>query len=92
MILFGSCAHGEESERSDLELTVVLRPGEEPSRRDNPIRRAIAKRFVLLVDLLICSYTAFAAYCLNSMLSRVLEDSEVLCDRQAARGAALSPK
>ena len=86
IILFGSVARGEEDEHSDLDLMVVLRPGEEPPRRGNPIHAAIADHFVLPVDLLIRSYEAFAKYRPNpnSMLSRMLEDSEVLYDRRAA--------
>ena len=86
IILFGSVARGEENEHSDLDLMVVLRPGEEPPRQGNPIHAAIAERFVLPVDLLIRSYEAFATYRPNpnSMLSRMLEDSEVLYDRRAA--------
>ena len=78
VILFGSCARGEEDENSDLDLMVVLRPGVEPPRRGNPIHAAIADHFVLPVDLLIRSYEAFATYRPNpnSMLSRMLEDSE----------------
>ena len=52
----------------------------------NPIRRAIANHFVLPVDLLIRSYEAFAT-CRpnpNSMLSRMLQNSEVLYARRAA--------
>ena len=86
VILFGSCARGEEDENSDLDLLVILRPGVEPPHRGNPIRRAIAERFVLPVDLLIRSHETFATYRPNpnSMLSRMLEDSEVLYDRHAA--------
>ena len=86
IILFGSCARGETDEHSDLDLLVVLRPGVQPPRRGNPIRRAIAEQFVLPVDLLIRSYETFAAYRPNpnSMLSRTLEDSQVLYDRRAA--------
>ena len=86
VILFGSCARGEADENSDLDLMVVLRPGQEPPRLGNPIRRAIAERFVLPVDLLIRSHETFATYRPNpnSMLSRMLEDSEVLYDRHAA--------
>ena len=86
VILFGSVARGEEDENSDLDLMVVLRPGVEPPRRGNPIRRAIAERFLLPVDLLIRSYETFTTYRPNpnSMLSRMLEDSEVLYDRRAA--------
>ncbi len=84
-ILFGSVARGEEDEHSDLDLMVVLCPGEEPPRRGNPIRRAIADHFVLSVDLLIRSYETFTTYRPNpnSMLSRMLEDSEILYDRRA---------
>ncbi len=94
VILFGSCARGEEDENSDLDLMVVLRPGQEPPRQGNPIHAAISERFVLPVDLLIRSYETFATYRPNpnSMLSRMLEDSEILYDRQAALGVALSPK
>ncbi len=86
IILFGSVARGEEDDNSDLDLMVVLRPGVDPPHRGNPIRRAIAERFVLPVDLLIRSYETFAAYRPNpnSTLSRMLEDSVVLYDRQAA--------
>ena len=86
VILFGSVARGEEDENSDLDLMVVLRPGVEPPRRGNPIRRAIAERFLLPVDLLIRSYETFTTYRPNpnSMLSRILEDSEVLYNRRAA--------
>ena len=94
VILFGSCARGEVDENSDLDLMVVLRPGEEPPHSGNPIHAAISERFVLPVDLLIRSYEAFAKYRPNpnSMLSRMLEDSEVLYDRRAAHELALLPK
>ena len=86
IILFGSVARGEDDENSDLDLMVVLRPGVEPPRRGNTIRRAIAEHFLLPVDLLIRSYETFTTYRPNpnSMLSRMLEDSEVLYDRRAA--------
>ena len=86
IILFGSVARGEEDENSDLDLMVVLRPGVEPPRRGNPIHAAIADHFVFPVDLLIRSCEVFAKYrpTPNSMLSRMLEDSEVLYDRHAA--------
>ena len=86
IILFGSVARGEEHENSDLDLMVIRRPGVKPPRRGNPIRRAIAERFLLPVDLLIRSHETFTTYRPNpnSMLSRRLKDSEVLYDRQAA--------
>ena len=52
IILFGSYARGEEDENSDLDLLVVLRPGQEPPRPGKPTRRAIADHFELPVDLL----------------------------------------
>ncbi len=84
VILFGSVARGEEDENSDLDLMVVLRPGEEPPRRGNPIHAAISEQFLLPVDLLIRSYETFTTYRPNpnSMLSRMLQDSEVLYDRR----------
>ena len=86
IILFGSVARGSADENSDLDLMVVLRPGEEPPLRGNPIRHAIAERFLLPVDLLIRSYETFTTHRPNpnSMLSRMLEDSEILYDRRAA--------
>ena len=86
VILFGSCARGDEDRNCDLDLLVVLRPGQEPPRCGNRIRRAIAERFVLPVDLLIRSHEAFATYRPNpnSILSRMLEDAEVLYGRRAA--------
>ena len=64
VILFGSCARGEADENSDLDLMVVHppRPGTRAAKA-TPIRRAIAERFVLPVDLLIRSARrAFATY------------------------------
>ena len=86
IILFGSCARDEVDENSDLDLLVVLRPGVEPPRRGNPIHAAISDHFVLPVDVLIRSAEVVAKYRQdpNSMISRMLEDSEVLYDRRAA--------
>ena len=85
-ILFGSCARGEDDENSDLDLLVVLRPGQEPPRRGNPIHRAIADHFELPVDLLTRSHDTFFKHrqIPNSILSRMLEYSEILCDRRSA--------
>lgn len=86
IILFGSVARGEENEHSDLDLMVVLRHNDEQGRDGYAIRLAIAQNFVLPVDILIRSADLLARYRQdpNSMLSRMLEDSEVLYDRQAA--------
>ena len=86
VILFGSCARGEEDENSDLNLMVVLRHNDEQGRDGYAIRLAIAENFVLPVDVLIRSDDVIARYRkdANSMISRMLEDSEVLYDRLAA--------
>ena len=86
IILFGSVARGEEDDNSDLDLMVVLRHNDEQGRDGYAIRLAIAENFVLPVDILIRSADVLARYRQdpNSMLSRMLEDSEVLYDRPAA--------
>ena len=86
VILFGSCARGEEDENSDLDLLVVLRPGQEPPRHGNRIHRAIADHFILPVDLLILAHETSPKHrqIPNSTLSRMLEYSEILCDQRAA--------
>ena len=86
VILFGSVARGEEDENSDLDLMVVLGHNDEEGRDGYAIRLAIAENFVLPVDVLIRSADVLARYRQNpnSMLSRMLEDSEVLYDRPAA--------
>ncbi len=86
IILFGSCARGDTDENSDLDLLVVLRHNDEQGREGYAIRLAIAENFVLPVDVLIRSAHVVDKYRRdpNSMISRMLEDSEVLHDRRAA--------
>ena len=86
VILFGSVARGEEDENSDLDLMVVLPHNDEEGRDGYAIRLAIAENFVLPVDILIRSADVLTRYRQNpnSMLSRMLENSEVLYDRLAA--------
>ena len=86
VILFGSCARGEEDENSDPDLLVVLRHNDEHGSDGYAIRLGIAERFVPAVDLLIRSSGAIARYRQdpNSMTSRLVEDSEVLHARRAA--------
>ena len=86
IILFGSVARGDEDDNSDLDLMVVLRHNDQEGRYGYAMRLAIAERFVLPVDILIRSADVLARYRQNpnSMLSRMLEDSEVLYDRLAA--------
>ena len=86
IILFGSCARGDTDENSDLDLLVVLCHNDEQGQpRAIAIRLAIAENFVLPVDVLIRSADVVDKYRRdpNSMISRMLEDSEVLHDRHA---------
>ena len=55
IILFGSHARGEVGAHSDVDLLVVLRTDAEWPQLGNPIRRAIAERFVLPVDVVVRS-------------------------------------
>ncbi len=86
IIMFGSCARGDIDENSDLDLLVVLRHNDEKGCDGYAIRLAIAERFLLPVDVLIRSADVIAKYRQNpnSMISRMLEDSEVLYDSYAA--------
>ena len=86
IIMFGSCARGDIDENSDLDLLVVLPNDADIPNRGNPIHAAIADNFLLPVDVLIRSDDVIAKYRRdpNSMISRMLEDSEVLYDRHAA--------
>ena len=86
VILFGSHARGEVGEHSDVDLLVVLRNDAGQSQRGNPIRRTIAERFVLPVDVIIRSPEALATQRndLHSFIYKVLKEGEVLYERRAA--------
>ena len=86
VILFGSHARGDAGKHSDVDLLVVLRADTAQPRRGNPIRRAIAERFVLPVDVMIRSQEVLARQRRDpySMIHRVLEEGEVLYERRAA--------
>ncbi len=85
VILFGSHARGAGGAHSDADLLVVLADTGQ-SQRGNPIRRAIAERFVLPVDVIIRSPEILAAQCNNphSFIHKVLKEGEVLYERRAA--------
>ena len=85
VILFGSHARGQAGVHSDVDLLVVMR-GESEAGRGNPVRRAIAERFVLPVDVIIWSPDALAQQCQNptSWIHKALEEGEVLYERPAA--------
>ena len=86
VILFGSQARGEVGEHSDVDLLVVLRADVQRPRRGNPIRRAIAERFVLPIDIVIRSTEAVAEHRNDpySLIHKALEEGEVLYERRVA--------
>ena len=86
VILFGSQARGEVGEHSDVDLLVVLRGDAGQPRRGNPIRRAIAERFILPVDVIIRSPEALSEQRNDpySFIHKALEEGEVLYERQVA--------
>lgn len=86
VILFGSHARGEGGSHSDVDLLVVLRTGTEKLLPGNPIRRAIAERFVLPVDVLIRSPEVLAEQRNDpySLMHQVLEEGKILYERHVA--------
>ena len=86
VILFGSHARGEGGPHSDVDLLVVLRPSTEKLPPGNPIRRAIAERFVLPVDVLIRSPEVLAEQRKDpySLMHQVIEEGKVLYERHVA--------
>ena len=85
VILFGSHARGEVGAHSDVDLLVVLRTDGRP-QHGNPIRRAIAERFVLPVDVVIRSPEVLAEQRDDpySLIHKVLEEGKVLYERRVA--------
>ena len=86
IILFGSHARGEAGAHSDVDLLVVLRTDTEWPQHGNPIRRAIAERFVLPIDVIIRSPEDLAEQRDNpySLMHKVLEEGKVLYERRIA--------
>ncbi len=86
IILFGSHARGEANEHSDLDLMVVMHTDAGQRQYGNPVRRAIAERFVLPVDVIIRSPEVLVEQRNNpySLLHKVLEEGEVVYERRVA--------
>ena len=86
VILFGSHARGEGGSHSDVDLLVVLRADAGRLPPGNPIRRAIAERFVLPVDVLIRSPEVLAEQRNDpySLIHQVLAEGKVLYERRVA--------
>ena len=85
VILFGSHARGQAGVHSDVDLLVVMR-GEAEEGRGNPVRRAIAERFVLPADVIIRSAEALAQQRKDpySLIHKALAEGEVLYERPPA--------
>lgn len=84
IILFGSHARNEAGKHSDVDLLVVL--GEDvdwQKQRGNPVRRAIAERFVLPVDVIVRSPESIARQRDDpySLINTILNEGEVLYER-----------
>ncbi len=86
VILFGSHARGQAGMHSDVDLLVVMREDAGRKQPGNPIRRAIAERFVLPVDVIISSPEVFARERANpySLIHKALEEGEMLYERPTA--------
>ena len=86
IILFGSHARGDVGAHSDVDLLVVLRAGAGWPQHGNPIRRVIAERFVLPVDVIIRSPEVLAEQRSDSysLIHKVLEEGKVLYERRVA--------
>ncbi len=92
IILFGSYARGDAGKHSDVDLLVVM-PGEVPPLREgNPVRLAIAERFVLPCDVLLCTSENARRYADDpySVIHSALKEGVLLYDRSTAgrRGLA----
>ena len=86
IILFGSYARGDAGAHSDVDLLVVLRADRGWPRYGNPIRRTIAERFVLPVDVVVCSPEDLAEQRDDpySLVHKALEEGKVLYEQRAA--------
>ena len=85
VILLGSHARGRAGAHSEVDLLVEIRMAPD-SRRGNPIRRAIAERFVLPVDVVVRTPEAVAKHRDNPhfLVHQALQQGIVIYDRHAA--------
>ena len=86
VVLFGSYARGEANPNSDVDLLVEMRSPIEGNVRGNPVRRAIAERFVLPVDIVVKSPETVEKYRNDpySLVHQALEEGIILYDRNGA--------
>ena len=81
-----SCFVQTQGAHSDVDLLVVLRADAGRPQLGNPIRRAIAERFVLPVDVVVRSPEVLAEQrdAPYSLIHKVLEEGKVLYERRIA--------
>lgn len=86
IILFGSHARGDVGPHSDLDLMVVLRADGVSPQSGARIRRAIAERYILPVDVIVRSPEVLAVYRNDptSLVHKVLKEGKVLYERRVA--------
>jgi len=86
VVLFGSYARGDAGPHSDVDLLVEMRTPIEGTARGNPVRRAIAERFVLPVDVVVKSPETVEKYRTDpySLVHQALAEGVVLYDRRSA--------
>jgi predicted nucleotidyltransferase len=86
VILFGSHARGRAGEHSDVDLLVEMPAGTVLPGTGNPIRRAIAERYVLPMDVIVRTADQLRSHQPrpNSVLELALRESVVLYDKRAA--------
>jgi uncharacterized protein len=86
VVLFGSYARGQADPNSDVDLLVEMPAPIAAPVRGNPVRRAIAERFVLPVDVVVQSSETVEKYRNDpfSLAHRALAEGVVLYDRRGA--------
>lgn len=86
VVLFGSYARGQATAHSDVDLLVEMEPATGPAQKGNPIRRAIAERFTLPVDVVVRTPEVVHKYKDNpySVVHQALREGIILYDRHAA--------
>lgn len=85
VVLFGSYARGEADPNSDVDLLVEMHSPIEGAVRGNPVRRAIAERFVLPVDVVVKSSEMVEKYRNDphSLVHQAFAEGVILYDRRS---------
>jgi predicted nucleotidyltransferase len=85
IVLFGSYARGDADGNSDIDLLVEMHPECLPTGSGNPIRRLIAKHFVLPIDVVVQSTDIVDKHRNEpySLIYQVFKDGVIIYDRQS---------